>query len=127
MKVAQWAEIRRLFHVEGLSRAQIARQVRCCHKTVAAALAREQPPRERGARTPRRSRLDPYKPRIDALVAQHPELTAVRIREEIRRGPDGYRGGLTVLREYLTRTRPRRRRRVYQEVHYEPGQALQVD
>jgi len=123
MKVALWAEIRRLFQVEGLSRAQIARRLRCGDRTVRAALAQDHPPDETRRRT-RGSRLDPYKPKIDALVAKYPELTAVRIWEEIRK--QGYAGRLTVLREYLAKTRPRRRR-VYQEVLYEPGQAMQVD
>jgi transposase len=125
MKVAQWAEIRRLSQVEGLSQAQIAKRLRCCHRTVKAALALDRAPDET-KRARRGSRLDPYKAQIDALVAKYPELTAVRILEEIRKGPDGYTGGITVLREYLADTRPRRRR-VYQEVHYEPGQAMQVD
>jgi transposase len=125
MKVALWAEIRRLSQVEGLSQTQIAKRLRCCPRTVKAALALDRPPDET-KRAPRGSRLDPYKPKIDALVAKYPELTAVRILEEIRKGPDGYTGRITVLREYLARTRPRRGR-VYQEVHYEPGQAMQVD
>jgi transposase len=125
MKVAQWAEIRRLSQVEGLSQAQIAKRLRCCHRTVKAALALDRPPDET-RRARRGSRLDPYKAKIDALVAKYPELTAVRILEEIRKGPGGYQGRITVLREYLARTRPRRKR-VYQEVHYGPGQAMQVD
>jgi transposase len=125
MKVVQWAEIRRLFQVEGLSQTQIAKRLHCCHKTVKAALALHHPPDEK-ARAPRGSRLDPYKPKIDALVAKYPELSAVRILEEIRKSPDGYPGRITVLRDYLARIRPPRGR-VYQEVHYEPGQAMQVD
>ena len=46
--------------------------------------------------------------------------------EEIRRGPEGYRGQLTLVRTHLRNVRPRRGR-VYQEVEYEPGQAMQVD
>jgi transposase len=125
MKVALWAEIRRLFQVEGLSRAAIARRLRCGEKTVRAALALDRVPDETRRRR-RGSLLDPHKPKIDALVAKYPELSATRILEEIRQGPDGYTGRLTVLREYLAKTRPRRGR-VYQEVTYEPGQALQVD
>jgi transposase len=74
----------------------------------------------------RGSVLDPWKPKIDALVLRYPELSATRVLEEIRRGPDGYQGQLTLVRNYLRKTRPRRTR-VYQEVVYEPGQAMQVD
>jgi transposase len=126
MKVSQWAEIRRLAEIEGLSHRAIARRLRCSFRTVKKALQRTQPPDE--TRRPLRgSQLDPYKPKIDSLVAQYPELSAVRVREEIARGPDGYRGGLTLVRDYLRKTRPRPSRRVYQEVRYEPGQALQID
>ena len=55
-----------------------------------------------------------------------PELSAVRIREEIARGPDGYRGSTILVRRYLRTIRPVRGR-IYQEVHYEPAQAMQVD
>ena len=55
-----------------------------------------------------------------------PNLSAVRIREEIARGPEGYTGSAISVRRYLRTVRPARGR-VYQEVHYEPGQAMQVD
>lgn len=70
MKVAQWAEIRRLAEIEGLSHRAIARRLRCHTRTVKKALALTAPPDE--ARRPvRGSRLDPYKARIDALVARY--------------------------------------------------------
>jgi transposase len=125
MKVSQWAEIRRLSEVEGLSQRQIAERLRCCWKTVKKALSMEHPPDE-ARRPPRGSILDPYKPKIDALIAKYPRLSAVRVLEEIRKGPQGYRGQISVVRAYLRRIRPARGR-VYQEVFYEPGQAMQVD
>jgi transposase len=70
--------------------------------------------------------LDSYKPKIDALVARSPEISAVRIWEEIRKGPDGYQGSVITVRRYVRKIRPARGR-VYQEVVYEPGQAMQVD
>lgn len=125
MKVSQWAEIRRLSQIEGLSKRAIARRLRCCQKTVKKALAMESPPDE--DRAPERgSLLDRYKPQVDAIIAKYPELSAVRILEEIRKGPEGYSGQITVLRDYLREIRPSRGR-IYQEVPWEPGQALQVD
>ena len=59
-------------------------------------------------------------------MAKYPELSAVRIHEEIARGPDGYTGSACTVRRYLRTIRPARGR-VYQEVHYEPAQAMQVD
>lgn len=125
MKVSQWAEIRRLSQVEGLSRRAIATRLGCCHKTVKVALALERPLDETRC-PPRGSVLDPYKAKIDALVAKYPNLSAVRVLEEIRKGPAGYAGQITVVRDYVRQIRPVRGR-VYQEVVYEPAQAMQVD
>jgi len=124
MNVALWAEIRRLSEIEKLSGRVIARQLHCSRHTVAAALDLKQPPTS--APTRRASLLDPYVDRIKELLAKHPDLSAVRIREEIARGPEGYTGSAASLRRYLHKVRPARGR-VYQEVHYEPGQAMQVD
>ena len=125
MKVSQWAEIRRLVEVEKLSQRAVAQRLRCCFRTVAKALSMDHPPDEKRS-APRGSLLDPYKPKIDALLARYPQLSAARVMEEIRRGPDGYQGKLTLVRIYIRKVRPRRGR-VYQEVEYEPGQAMQID
>lgn len=125
MKVSQWAEIRRLHEVEGLSRRAIAARLHCCRTTVNKALALYEPPSSRNS-APRGSVLDSYKPKIDALLAQCPGLSAVRLWEEIRRGPEGYPGSVITVRRYVRQVRPSRRR-VYQEVVWEPGQAMQVD
>jgi transposase len=124
MTIALWAEIRRLAEIEKLSGWAISRQLHCSRHTVAAALKRDQPPTPTVAR---RSRLlDPHKAKIEVLLARFPELSAVRIREEIARGADGYTASAGILRRYLRTVRPARGR-VYQEVHYEPAQAMQVD
>ena len=124
MKVALWAEIRRLSEIEKLSGRVIAQRLHCSRDTVAAALERTQPPTSTAAR--RASVLDPYLDRIKELLAKYPNLSAVRIREEIARGPEGYTSSVHVLRRHLRKVRPARGR-VYQEVHYEPAQAMQVD
>ena len=125
MKVSQWAEIRRLHEVQGLSQRKIARRLRCDRVTVRKALAMPRPPDET-TRAKRGSILDPHKKKIDAMVTRFPELSAVRIWEEICRGPDGYQGSVITVRRYVRKIRPARGR-VYQEVHYGPGQAMQVD
>jgi transposase len=124
MNVALWAEIRRLTEIDQLSGWQIAKQLHCSRHTVAAALKMEQPPTPPAAR--RASLLDPYLEQIQKLLAQYPDLSAVRIHEEIARGPQGYTGSVIILRRYVRHIRPARGR-VYQEVHYQPGQAMQVD
>ena len=124
MNVALWAEIRRLAEIEKLSARVISRRLHCSWRTVARALEWEQPPARRVAS--RASPLDPHKAKIDALLARYPELSAVRLHEEIARGPEGYTGSVITVRRYVRSLRPARGR-VYQEVHYEPAQAMQVD
>jgi transposase len=124
MNVALWAEIRRLAEIEKLSGRAISRRLRCSWRTVAAALEMDQPPARRAPC--RGSLLDAHKAKIDALLARSPALSAVRVCEEISRGPDGYTGSACTVRRYLRAIRPARGR-VYQEVHYEPAQAMQVD
>jgi len=124
MNVALWAEIRRLAEIEKLSGRAIARRLHCSWRTVAAALELDQPPKRQASR--RTSLLDPHRAKIDALLAKYPDLSAVRLREEIAGGPEGYVGSACTLRRYLRQIRPTRGR-VYQEVHYEPAQAMQVD
>jgi len=125
MNVALWAEIRRLSEIEKLSQRLIAQRLHCSRRTVKRALAMDQPPAT-AARVARGSLLDPYRPQIDALLAKYPGLSAVRILEEIRRGPEGYRGGISLVRQHVRQVRPARGR-VYQEVLYPPGEAFQVD
>jgi transposase len=124
MNVGLWAEIHRLAEVEKLSVRAIARRLHCARQTVTAALELDHPAaRPRAARA---SLLDPYKARIKALVETCPELSAVRICEEIARGPGGYTGSTILVRRYLRTIRPARGR-IYQEVHYEPALSMQVD
>lgn len=122
MDVVLWAEIRRLHHVDRLTGRAIARRLNCSRHTVADALSLEQPPT--AARPKRASRLEPYHARIAELIDQHPELSAVRVTEEISQ--HGYAGEVSLVRRYLRRIRPARGR-VYQEAIWEPGDAMQVD
>src|SRR5436305_1289576 len=81
-------------------------------RTVAKAREWEQPPARPALG--RASPLDPYKAKIDALLAQYPELSAVRIHEELARGPEGYTGSVITVRRHVRSLRPPRGR-VYQE------------
>jgi transposase len=124
MNVALWAEIRRLHEIEHLSQVAITRRLHCHHRTVRKALAMASPPSPNCV--PHESVIDLYRTQIDALVAKYPDLSAVRVTEEISKGEEGYRGTVYPVRRYLHRARPARGR-VYQEVYYEPGEAMQVD
>ena len=108
MNVALWAEIRRLAEIEKLSARVISRRLRCSWRTVAQALKLDQPPTRH---VPSRvSLLDPHKAKIDTLLAKYPELSAVRIHEEIARGPDGYTGSVITVRRHVRSIRPARSR-----------------
>ena len=130
MKVSQWAEIRRLHEIEKLSKRAIARQVGCSRKTVARALRMEQAPLVAQPMSPPvATKLDPFKSRIKSILERYPDLSAVRILEKIQQSDGeatGYRGGISILRAYL-RTLRTPKGRVYQDIHYSPGEAVQID
>ena len=104
MNVALWAEIRRLADIEKLSGRAIARRLHCsathgcCGDQIGSA------PGTR-SRAPRPASWILIGPRSTPCLAKYPELSAVRICEEIARGPDGYTGSACTLRRYL-RTNP---------------------
>ena len=57
-----------------------------------------------GPRSPVPPKLDAYKPIIEARLAVYPELSAVRLLDEIRAA--GYTGGYTQLKAFVHRVRP---------------------
>jgi transposase len=123
--VEQWAEIRRMKHVEGLSQRAIHRRTGIHRDTIRRALASPEPP-SYGPRPRRASKLDPYLAEVERLLEHDPALSGVRIREEIERL--GYSGGKTILDELLRELRPRYLpRRTFQRTSYRPGELLQFD
>ncbi|MGH9894089.1 MAG: hypothetical protein ACREA0_19340, partial [bacterium] len=113
MKVALWAEIHRLHEVERLSRRTISGRLHCSRRTINKALSASEPPL--ATPRPRGTILDPHKDRIKKLIERCPELSAIRVLEEI--GKHGYQGEVTLIRRYLREVRPTDAR-VYQEVEY---------
>jgi hypothetical protein len=57
-----------------------------------------------GPRAPAPTKLDPHKSIIEARLAAYPELSAVRLLDEIRAA--GYGGSYTQLKAYVRRVRP---------------------
>jgi hypothetical protein len=92
--VEQWAEIRRMRHVERLSQREIHRRTGIHRDTIRRALASPKPP-SYGPRPRRASKLDPFLPTIEELLDEEQMLSGVRIREEIEKL--GYAGGKTIL------------------------------
>jgi transposase len=123
-QVEDWAEVHRLFHREGLAKAAIARRLGIGRNTVDRLLARREPPRY--VRAPQGSQLDPFAERITELLAADPTVRATVIRERLR--AEGYRGGITILKDHLARVRPAfLAARAYQRTAYRPGEIGQVD
>jgi len=90
----------------GSSIRQIARELRLARNTVSRVPAQLDAQRAGGGSpAPRRpSRLDPYEPVIQELLSRYPDLTAVRLLEELRQR--GFTGGSTVVRQRLGALRP---------------------
>lgn len=70
-------------------------------------------------------KLDPYKAIIHERLHAFPELTAVRLFEEIRAA--GYSGGITQLRDYVAEVRPRSPEEPVVRFETPPGYQAQVD
>ena len=98
LDVEQWAEIRRMKRVEGLSQREIHRRTGVHRDTIRRALASPEPP-SYGPRPRRASKLDPYRAEVERLLAGDPTLSGVRVREEIE--ALGYEGSKTILDELL--------------------------
>jgi len=122
IKVEQWAEIRRLHRVEGLSIRAIARRLGIARETVKRALVSEQPPKY--MRKPMPSKLDPHKRRIAELLEEFPRLSGVRVHEIL--SEEGFKGSVSLVRAYLREVRPRPIE-AYQRTEYRPGAIGQVD
>jgi transposase len=122
--VEQWAEIRRMHFVEGLSIKAIARRTGRDRKTIRRAIRSPEPPGY--SRPPGGSKLDPHREQIAALVRDVEGITNTRIRELITEA--GYQGSKTILDDYLRELRPiLRPKRTYQRTIYRPGELAQFD
>jgi transposase len=126
LDVEQWAQIRQMKHVEGLSQREIHRRTGIHRDTIRHALGQPKPPRY-GPRPKRPSKLDPFLPTIEELLAEEPKLSGVRIREQIEE--QGYEGGKTILDDLLRELRPRflPPPRSFQRTRYRPGELAQFD
>lgn len=101
----------RHYLAQGMSKAAIARKLDINERTIRRWIASgeldrdlDEPPRY-APRPTRPTKLDPFKALINARLEAYPELSAVRLLEEIR--PLGYEGGISQLRVYIAEVRPR--------------------
>jgi transposase len=96
---------------QGTSKSALARQLGVHRDTIhrwirAGDLDRDldETPVRYGPRAPGPTKLDAFKPIIEARLAAYPELSAVRLLDEIRAA--GYAGGYTQLKAFVRRVRP---------------------
>ena len=122
LRLEQQAEIRRLA-TEKMSISAIAGQLGLDRKTVRSFLLMG-PPGQRCPREPPASLLDPYKPYLQARLAQYP-LSSVRLLEEIR--GQGYTGGYDLVKRFAQPLRQAKEIIAVVRFETDPGQQAQVD
>jgi hypothetical protein len=100
--VQQWAEVRRLHFVRGLSIREIHRRTGLHRDTIRGALASDEAPRY--SRAASGSKLDPFRDEIHRLLRADPKLPGQRVRELIAQL--SHEGGKTIVDDYLREVRP---------------------
>jgi transposase len=123
--VEQWAEIRRLRFVKGLSQREIGRRTGLHRDTIRRAINSTEPPVYR--RAPAGSKLDPFNDEIHRLLQEDYKLPGVRVRELLE--PLGWTASKTVVDDYLREVRPlfAAPPRTFQRTVYRPGELCQFD
>lgn len=99
----------RHYLAQGASKSAVARQLGVSRDTMhrwirAGDLDRDVDTLRYGPRPPMPTKLDAYKPIIDARLTAYPALSAVRLLDEIRAA--GYAGGYSQLKAYVRGVRP---------------------
>jgi len=127
-----WEQLVLLKHLldQGLTKSAIARQLDVSRRTVHHWITTGQLDRDLTdggprVRVVRSTQLDPYRAIVTTRLATYPELSAVRLFEEIRAA--GYPGGITQLRDYVAQVRPRPDPEPVVRFETSPGHQAQVD
>jgi transposase len=119
-------DIIRMFYSRASHR-RIAKMLGVDRKTVAKVIAEHEqartgaPPKKR---RPRKSLLDPFQDNIRQLLERYPEITAVRMMEELRRF--GFQGAYSIVKEHLRDLR-HQPRQVVRRFETGPGVQGQMD
>jgi len=118
-----------LMHQEGRSIRELCRQFQLGRNTVRRILRAHARRRDSGhevltQKLRRASKLDEFDPEIRKLLEKYPDITGLRIYEELKEA--GYSGGISILRDRLKKLRPPKREPV---IRFEtgPGRQGQMD
>lgn len=122
---ATQAEVLRLYFAEKLSQRRIASRLSIHRQSVAALIARQRVRLARPQEPPRPSILAPCYERIESLLREDPARSAVNVLQKLRLA--SYKGGLTILKDYLRTRRPESEPKAYLSLEFLPAQAAQVD
>ena len=118
-----------LMHHEGRSIRELCRQFHLGRNTVRRILRAHARRRDSGhdvltKKIMRASKLDGFDPEIKKLLGKYPDITGLRIYEELKEA--GYSGGISILRERLRKLRPPKREPVIR-FETDPGRQGQMD
>lgn len=116
---------------QGLSKSAIARELGMDRRTISRWIAKGEldrdmdlPPRY-APRPPTPTKLDSFKPIIRQRLTDFPQLSAVRLLEEVQAA--GYQGGYSQVRDYVRTVRPRPAPEPPNRFETPPGKQGQVD
>ncbi len=125
--VELYGRVRRAVFVEGISRREAARRFGLARETVRKMLSYAAPPGYRREKPIRRPKLDPYTGVIDQILLSDEALpkkqrhTAQRIYERLR-DEHGFRGGYTIVKDYV-RLKRTSQREMFVPLTHPPGHA----
>jgi len=107
---------------QGFTQKQIAEQLGRSERTIRTWL--KQMPRKRKSPV-RKSILDEYKPFIESLVRENPEINGAKIYEKLQKM--GFQGKSSIVREYITKIRKEESQKATIRFETEPAHQAQVD
>jgi transposase len=121
-----------VLHAQGWSIRALVRRFDMGRNTIRRILRKNREQREKGHdaiehRRPvsRNSKLDAFKAMIKELLEKYPDITAVRVYEELTE--NGFDGGRTIVTDYLRKIRPRPKKEPVVRFETLPGHQGQMD
>lgn len=117
-------------HAQGWTIHALCRHFKIGRNTVRRILRKNNRQRQEGGEVPkgkfpRKSQLDSYMPLMRKLLEEFPDITAVRMFEELREA--GYQGRITILRDRLKSMRKRPKQEPVVRFETAPGRQGQMD